>query len=126
MRTALMLLPHAWTVTQEPIPERIIQLEKQKCDQVGCSEDSINRCRVKRLTSDRGEYLEKSEAGFTYVRGFCRTHLRRGDCGREDSDENYEVLSGPGPDGSSNTKTSPSAGPVVVNLKTTTRRKKKK
>jgi hypothetical protein len=32
-------------------------------------------------------------------RGFCLAHLRRGDCALDDADSNYEVVSGPGPDG---------------------------
>ncbi len=127
MRTALMLMPRAWIVTQEPIPERIIKLEEVKCDQPGCPNDAISKYLVKRLTSSRGEYLHEDESKHTrYIRRFCETHLCRGDCGREDSNDNYEVLEGPGPDGSTNTKTSPSAGPVVLDLKTETRRKKKK
>src|SRR5207237_1236850 len=31
-------------------------------------------------------------------RAFCRKHLRRGDAGLDDADDNYEVVSGPGPD----------------------------
>ncbi len=125
MRTAFALMPHA-LMTMNVIPETILDLEKTRCYQPGCPDESISKYRLKRLTSDRGEYLHEDEGKFTknHVRKFCRKHLKRGNCGREDSDKNYEVLEGPGPDGSTNTKTSPSGGPVVLDLKT--KRKKKK
>ena len=127
MKTAVALLPHA-LMTMEQMPERWHELEKAKCNQVGCPEDFVSKVRLKRLTSKQGEYLHPDEGSFTkaHVRQFCRKHVCRGNAGREDSDSNYEVLEGPGPDGSTNTKTSPSAGPVVLDLKTETRRKKKK
>lgn len=42
---------------------------------------------------------EKSTPFRPEHRGFCAAHLRRGDCGLDDADDNYEVVSGPGPDG---------------------------
>jgi len=34
---------------------------------------------------------------WVWYRQFCQRHLQRGDCSREDSDDNYAVVSGPGP-----------------------------
>ena len=40
------------------------------------------------------------ESIWVETRAFCHRHLQRGDCGIEDADSNYEVLEGPGPEGS--------------------------
>jgi hypothetical protein len=116
MRTAVMFLGAEWTKAQEPIPIRVIEIEEKKCDQPGCHRDAIGRYQLKRLTSDHGESLHESEHTHHYFRKFCRRHLRRGDCGREDSDENYEPLDGVGPDDSSNLEESPAAFGGVIEL----------
>lgn len=118
METAAALLSHSLLAGMDNgIPNRIIELEKTKCDQVGCHRDAVNKVRLKRLTSERGEYLHDDEGAYsTSIRRFCRRHLRRGDCGREDADDNYEVLEGPGPDASSNLEESPSAFGGVVQI----------
>ena len=116
MHVAMMVLPHTWLEAQSPIPERIMQIEKTMCDQPGCSEDFVSKFRLKRLTSDSGEYLDPADQHLSYFRQFCRKHLRRGDCGREDSDANYELISGPGPGESSNTEESPAVFGGVIDL----------
>lgn len=68
---------------------------KTLCCQPGCSEPHVAVYRLKKRYCRDGH---ASDAGGD-VRGFCVKHLRRGDCGLEDSDRNYEVVSGPGPDG---------------------------
>ena len=99
-----------------PIPERVIEIEAVKCFQPSCKNDSVATYLLKRLTSRQGEYLAESEHYCDSVRRFCRVHLRRGDCSREDCDENYEVIDGPGPESSSNVQESPAAQ-VVVDLR---------
>jgi hypothetical protein len=117
MRSALAMLPHEVAVATCPIPQKVIELEKTTCDQVGCHREAVSKYRLKRLTSEHGEYLHESEGAYAnYVRRFCKRHLRRGDCGREDADDNYEVIEGPGPDDSSNPEESPSEFGGVVQV----------
>jgi hypothetical protein len=80
-----------------PVPEQYCVIEETKCHQPSCAEDAVAKYKVKRLTSEQGEYLAKSEYYWDYVRQFCRAHMRRGDCSREDCDDNYEIISGPEP-----------------------------
>jgi hypothetical protein len=113
MRTAIMLLGSDWIRNQEPIPPRIIELERTKCDQPGCCADAVSVYRLRQEFSERGESLDPTDSSATTYRRFCKRHLRRGDCSREDCDNNYEVSSGPGPDGSTNVIESPASVLVV-------------
>jgi len=99
-------LPWAWMMCgdqgSDPGPLNTL------CCQPGCVELLVSVYRLKHRFCVGGH---KSDAGHSYtkhgedetvvsdVRGFCVKHLRRGDCGLEDSDDNYEVVSGPGPNG---------------------------
>lgn len=72
------------------------------CSQPGCPEPATSEYELIEEFGSRGEKLDASEAQTAYQsvrRHFCQQHLRRGDCGREDCDANYRVLSGVGPDG---------------------------
>lgn len=109
MRYAMMLLAGEWVKAQEPIPTRVIELERSKCDQPGCSNDAVSTYHIKVEFSERGDKLDPGDSTMLHYRRFCRVHLRRGDCGREDSDANYDVVEGPGPDDTSNVIESPSA-----------------
>jgi hypothetical protein len=109
MRDALMLLGGEWIRAQEPIPDRIIELESTKCDQPSCTAEAVGRFELKKLTADNGEYLDMSDQYLRYYRKFCKRHLRRGDCSREDADDNYIPLDGAGPGQSTNVIESPSA-----------------
>ncbi len=98
-----------------PISDKIIAVEKTKCDQASCSADAVARFKLKRLTADDGEFLDMAEQYSDHYRQFCKQHLRRGDCSREDADDNYEPLDGMGPDQSSNVIESPASfGGFVV------------
>lgn len=67
------------------------------CCQPGCAAPLVSVYRLRKdWCSSCGEHKEMY---WEQRRGFCRAHLRRGDCGLNDADNNYEVLSGPGPDG---------------------------
>lgn len=109
MQTAVQCLGGVLAETTSPIPKRVIELEHEgRCDQPGCAEPSVSKYRFKRIFGRQGEDLADSEmAHASYFAQFCARHLRRGDCGREDADENYEVISGPGPDDSTNLVESP-------------------
>lgn len=65
------------------------------CDQEGCSETATNVYRVKKEFCRQGH----EDDPYKYdqrplVRKFCDRHSRRGDCALDDSDQNYEVISG--------------------------------
>ena len=114
MRAALAHLPAEVSKATCPIPEKVTQIDKTKCDQPSCTNDAVARCELKRLTSARGEYLAVEESKYTrYYRQFCRKHLQRGDCSREDADDNYIPLDGVTADASTNVEESPSAVVVV-------------
>lgn len=94
MQTAILFLGADWVKKQEPIPDRVIEMEQQGyCSQPSCRSADTQKFRVKKLTSDRGEYLDLNhKAPFVYYRQFCNRHRRRGDCSREDCDSNYEKM----------------------------------
>lgn len=108
VEAALMLVGHHYLQATCPIPERVIEIERERCDQPSCQEKPVGRYLLKRLAADDGQWLADDESGFAYYRKFCRNHARRGDCGREDSDRNYEPLDGLKPEDSSNLIESPS------------------
>jgi hypothetical protein len=94
------------------IPDEVIALEKTKCDQPSCQNDAVGRFEIKHAFGDRGEDIVQSDY-YRYFRQFCRVHIERGDCSREDSDDNYIPLDGVGPGDSTNTQESPAATVVV-------------
>lgn len=114
MDAALSLLQGHLAELTCPISDAILEREKTKCDQVGCDADAVGRFKLKRLTSERGEYLDPSDQYSDYYRQFCRRHMRRGDCGREDADDNYEPMDGVGPNDSTNVIESPAEFGGVV------------
>jgi len=65
--------------------------DRDTCAQPGCGASMAVRYRLKHLFSKEGEG-PLPEPGLTFVTGFCEEHSERGDCGREDSDANYERL----------------------------------
>ena len=98
---SLKLLPSIIAEHTCPFPQKVIEIERECCDQPSCAEKAVSRYKLKRLFSDQGDALDMSEkAHADYYRQFCRRHLYRGDCSREDCDDNYEVISGPGPNDS--------------------------
>ena len=116
VETAIMRLGHIFLDSTCPIPTRVIEIERTKCDQPSCQNDAVARFMINRQTADDGSWLDPSEKEWTdWYRQFCRVHLRRGDCGREDNDDNYTPLDGVTADESTNTQESPSAC-VTVSL----------
>lgn len=61
--------------------------EKGTCDQEGCSQPGITKLYQKKEYCRSGHASELHRP--TY-RLFCEKHRRRGDCGLDDSDTNYE------------------------------------
>lgn len=93
MQAALLMIGHHWVCQQGPIPEEVIKIEKEYCDQPGCSEkhNSIKRY-LKRETAPDGSYIDPDDTFGVHYRLFCNKHSNRGDCSREDSEDNYTVF----------------------------------
>lgn len=56
------------------------------CDQEGCSSEETQTLFLKKTYCRRGHGEDVSTPT---IRRFCKEHLRRGDCGLEDADQNY-------------------------------------
>jgi len=68
------------------------------CFQPGCSNLAVSTYRLKKEFSHSGdEIIVSPNTEFVYHRRFCRRHLQRGDASLEDSDYNYIIVDGPGP-----------------------------
>lgn len=73
------------------------------CSQYGCAEphttvyELINQFTREGVKRPKSESLEKYLGRPT--RAFCARHARRGNCGLDDADNNYTVISGHGPSG---------------------------
>lgn len=63
--------------------------EEDWCDQEGCAEKATVTYRLKSEFCKGGH---KTECDSPVIRMFCDKHKRRGDCGFEDADINYEVI----------------------------------
>ena len=74
---------------------RLKALDETKCANPGCTNDFVSEYRLKMEYSREG--FKQAPYGDKRIR-FCQKHLKRGDCGLQDADVNYEVVSGPGPD----------------------------
>lgn len=90
MSAAAMLLG-SWLIdSSSPIADKVLKLEDDLCDQPSCTEPPTHRYILKELFSQRGEKLDVADVhGARYFRKFCQKHGTRGNCGREDSDDNY-------------------------------------
>lgn len=68
------------------------------CDQEGCSEESTVTYRMHKSPCPRcgqsSQFDDHDTTGEIVVRKFCPRHSRRGDCGIDDADANYELLRG--------------------------------
>lgn len=83
--------------TRDDDIERSLQLkhkrEEQLCDQPGCPNPWTVRLRLKKVTASDGHFLDPEEYSYwVNYRRFCEKHEHRGDCSREDADDNYEVI----------------------------------
>lgn len=108
-------LPFAWMQAGDqgcdPTPLKAL------CCQPGCSDPHVSVYRLLRRYCSEGKPHDPIDR-WVDVRGFCGKHLRRGDCGLDDADTNYVVVSGPGPDGNEPdpnvTKEALRAPPIVM------------
>jgi hypothetical protein len=103
--------------SDEGIDDKILAAEDAGiCDQPSCAKPSVGRLLIKEAFSDRGDKLHPDDYQHRNAyRQFCKTHIRRGDCSREDCDDNYEPLDGATADDSTNTQESPS-GQVTIDM----------
>lgn len=67
-----------------------VEVERCLCMQPGCSEKATKEFKIKQEYS-RHEGVKKESFG-EQRRRFCDKHQRRGDCGLEDADDNYEAI----------------------------------
>ena len=81
-------------------PEVFYKLKKQACSRCGNSKDAG----MERLDGTR-EIL---------IRKFCKAHSKRGDCGLEDADINYEIIDGIPEEPPQECKSESSFGGVIV------------
>lgn len=66
------------------------------CAQPGCKEDGVVEYRIiDQFYPTYGDKMPKREYLGEYRRRFCEAHAKRGDCGLEDADRNYELISAP-------------------------------
>lgn len=63
--------------------------EGEVCDQEGCCAPATVTYKKK---FDYGRDGHKSETRHTSIRKFCERHKHRGDCGMDDADSNYEIV----------------------------------
>jgi hypothetical protein len=100
METAVMFLGARMLQHQEgnALDDKTTQaLRNTSCDQPSCAKPATVKYRLKRQTARDGAYLDPAELlHLGAFRQFCSVHAKRGDCSREDSDDNYEVIEGEG------------------------------
>ena len=72
--------------------------DENVCAQPGCGAEPVS---LFRKVDDWWPRIGKKKEHYdgNAYRLFCKAHLRRGDCGLDDADSNYELIDGLGPDG---------------------------
>jgi hypothetical protein len=98
MNAAIMLLGWYKLCGKDPyagIPIEVQDQEKLCCDNIHCANPATKWFTLKRETSARGEWLEKEDGASVSYRQFCDRHAHRGDCSREDADDNYTAIPKP-------------------------------
>lgn len=89
------------------------------CDQEGCKEPAVVTYRVKKSFSrdNPHKWNEELTGPLVAYRCFCQKHSKRGDCGFDDSDSNYELVEGkttnPNPEDESPSVFGGVIGPIV-------------
>lgn len=98
LESAIAFLPGTFIRAREDIEIETVKLEESRelCMQPGCSIEAASVYRLKSEYCREGHRSDPPTIGA--YRRFCKVHLRRGDCGLEDADGNYDLVSGPGPD----------------------------
>lgn len=69
--------------------------EDGKCDQEGCADNASVFYRVKQaFCTEPYEHSPRDLDRDLVIRQFCERHSKRGDCGFDDADSNYELIDG--------------------------------
>lgn len=108
--TAAGHLPWAWLqACDQPLDTDEAWADHARlCHQVGCAAEAVSTYKLlilhENYFEERSAVTDIFDEGVLHkkvglVHRFCAKHLRRGDCGLEDADENYEVVEGQGPQG---------------------------
>ena len=67
--------------------------EHEQCFQPGCPDLWVVEYRIRERFGPQGQRLHpESQMEWPELRRFCERHRQRGDCGREDADDNYIVV----------------------------------
>ena len=119
MKTAIMLLG-SYYLKEFAIPKEVLAIEKESCDQPSCPKKAIGRLKLKKLTDSTGDWLDMKEQYAEYYRQFCSEHIQRGDCGREDTDDNYTPMDTASSTDSTNKERSPSHFGGIIDFSTPT------
>lgn len=92
MEAAVMLLGGLWLDRHEGDCSPLWGLDDKTCAQFSCDNEAAVTVRLKDQFSARGEGPLPHDVPWETRRAFCLEHKRRGDCSREDADDNYEVV----------------------------------
>jgi hypothetical protein len=78
----------------DEIPNWVPQIKKDErlCHQPSCARPATVVYRLKTEFSDDGQFGPVVPQYHEIRRAFCDEHKQRGDCGREDNDDNYEPV----------------------------------
>lgn len=106
---AVMGLGHQMLTAQDNgMSSEMMALDDKLCDQPSCKNEAVARFVIKRHTARDGSWLDPGERdAYRWFRKFCKVHVHRGDCSREDCDDNYEPTDGVTASDSTNTQESP-------------------
>lgn len=95
--TVAGLLAWEFTIMREGCMEPDGWDDKLWCFQPGCASEAVSTYKLRDQYCSTCGWRSEIYRSSIYRR-FCPAHLYRGNCGLEDSDWNYEVVEGPGPD----------------------------
>lgn len=96
MRWAISLLWHYVLESSEPIPERVMEIERNACAQPGCQHLPFVTYQILQRYTAQGEKLAASDGHlWKDYRRFCAQHAQRGDAIYEDRMENYKIVEDP-------------------------------
>ncbi len=79
-------------INDEGLGKEYLKIEEATCDQPGCANPAVARLEIGKLVAEDGSWLDPKEKYGRYYRKFCTEHIKRGDCDREDCDDNYTPL----------------------------------
>jgi hypothetical protein len=91
---AVQMLQSHYVRQTEPIPYNPSEFWDKYCNQEGCKNEWVYMYKVKFRYCNEGHKTEHKPDSMwgTEVSRFCEEHNRRGDCGLQDADSNYELI----------------------------------